>query len=161
MATASSPLAADSTAYPSRRRRHGHLRTWGATAQGIYRAGDTVQFKIYVRNEGNETLLAAPEKSYQLKIVDPMGKTVHELGEIELNAFGAFDGEYTVPETGAVGWYRFELRASFAGEQSWQPLQVLISDFSPAPFRGTVSYTTGFLRFDLDARLRGIGNGAT
>jgi len=126
-----------SSAYPSRLRRHGHLRTWGATAQGIYRAGDTVQYKIYVRNEGNETLLAAPEKSYQLKIVDPMGKTVHELGEIELNAFGAFDGEYTVPESGAVGWYRFELRASFAERQSWQPLRVLISDFTPAPFRVT------------------------
>ena len=120
-----------------RRLRHGHLRTWGVTAQGIYRAGDTVQYKIYIRNEGNEKLQPAAAKSYKLTIVDPMGKTVHSRVDIELNSFGALDGDFTVPETGAVGWYRFELRSDYTGTQWWQPLQVLISDFTPAPFRVT------------------------
>lgn len=120
-----------------RQRRHGHIRAWGVTAQGIYRAGDTVQFKVWVRNEGNETLVAAPPKAYALKVIDPLDKVVHERGGIELNAFGTFDGEFKVPETGAVGWYRFELRADFAPEQVWEPVTVLISDFTPAPFRVT------------------------
>ena len=119
-----------------RRPRHGHIRAWGATAQGIYRAGDTVQFKVWVRQEGNETLVPAPTESYALRVVDPLGKVVHERAEIELDAFGALHGELKVPETGAVGWYRFELGASFTKE-TWVPLTVLISDFTPAPFRVT------------------------
>ncbi len=30
------------------RRRYGHIHTWGTTAQGVYKAGDTVQFTFYV-----------------------------------------------------------------------------------------------------------------
>ena len=85
-----------------------------------------------------------------------MGKKVHERGEIALNAFGAFDGEFKVPETGAVGWYRFELRTSFAGNQWWQPLQVLISDFTPAPFRVTTDLNGELFR-DGDYHLTGEG----
>src|SRR3546814_14070651 len=36
--------------YEWRRERHGHLRSWGKTAQGVYRAGDTIQYKPYVRD---------------------------------------------------------------------------------------------------------------
>ena len=32
---------------------HGHIRVWGATAQGIYKAGDRVQYKIFVRDQDN------------------------------------------------------------------------------------------------------------
>ena len=32
---------------------YGHIHVWGATAQGIYKAGDTVQYKIYVRDQDN------------------------------------------------------------------------------------------------------------
>ena len=65
-----------------------------------------------------------------------MSKTVHEVGDIRLSEFGAFDGEFKVPETGAVGWYRFELSCSFA-KKRWQPMRVLVSDFTPSPFKVT------------------------
>lgn len=118
------------------RKRYGHIHTWGTTAQGIYRAGDTVQFKFYVRNQNNETFVPAPTKGYHLKVIDPMGKTVHEVKEVILSEYGAYDGEFTVPKTGAVGWYRFQLSSTFS-KWKWEPMRVLISDFTPAPFRTT------------------------
>ncbi len=120
--------------YPRARAQYGHMQAWGTTAQGVYRAGDTVRFKLYVRNQSNEQHVSAPSSSYTLTLTDPTGKVVHEREGIRLNRFGAFDGEYTVPENGVMGWYQFELRADFT-EYSWRPMRVLVTDFSPAPFR--------------------------
>jgi uncharacterized protein YfaS (alpha-2-macroglobulin family) len=115
-----------------RRPQYGHIHTWGTTAQGIYRAGDTVQYKLYVRDQNNNRFTPPPSGSYALEVIDPMGKTVHRVDGIALSEFGSYDGEFTVPKTGAVGWYRFRLRAKFG---TWEPMRVLVSDFTPAPFR--------------------------
>lgn len=154
--------------YPSNKERYGHMRAWGTTAQGIYRAGDTIQYKIYVRNQDNNGFIPAPGNGYRLKIIDPMGKVVQEVKHITLSAFGATSGEFTVPKEGAVGWYQFKLIADFArksenGDEApeteeqpesgadgrnneeedkesahrkyWIPMRVLVSDFTPSPFR--------------------------
>jgi len=121
---------------PYMRRRYGHIRTWGTTAQGVYKAGDTIQYKLYVRDQNNETLVPAPGRGYTLEIIDPTGKIVHTVADITLSDFGAHDGEFAVAKTGAVGWYRFQLKAAFS-EASWEPMRVLVSDFTPAPFRVT------------------------
>ncbi|MEJ0009707.1 MAG: MG2 domain-containing protein [Alphaproteobacteria bacterium] len=145
--------------YPSYKERYGHMRAWGTTAQGIYRAGDTIQYKIYVRNQNDDGFVPPPLKGYRLKVVDPMGKTVFEKKPVTLSAFGGTDGEFTVPKDGAVGWYKFELSADFAhrseGDDSaddegngdnaggddhssdkklFVPMRVLVSDFTPSPF---------------------------
>lgn len=119
-------------------RRYGHIHTWGTTAQGVYKAGDTVQYILYVRDQDNERFIAAPHAGYTLRIVDPTDKTVHEHTDLSLSDFGAHHGTFTVLQNGAVGWYRFVLSATFDGqEHTWEPLRVLISDFTPAPFRVT------------------------
>lgn len=117
-------------------RRYGHIHTWGTTAQGVYKLGDTIQYKFYVRNQDNMRFVPAPKGKYSLKVVDPMGKTVHEEKEIKLSEFGAYDGEIVVPKNGAVGWYSFQLKSSFKAG-TWEPIRVLVSDFTPAPFRVT------------------------
>ncbi len=143
------------------RDRFGHLKSWGMTAQGIYRAGDTMQYKIFLRNQNEKTLTAPPKGRYTLEIVDPTGKTVQEVKDVVFSDFGAYAGEYPIPQAGAVGWYRFKLKADFrtnppdevaenaeGAEQEYEyeekdeqftlyPLQVLVSDFTPAPFRVT------------------------
>jgi uncharacterized protein YfaS (alpha-2-macroglobulin family) len=116
------------------RKKFGHLVAWGTTAQGIYRAGETVQFKFFVRNEGNDRLIPAPRSGYVLEVIDPMDKVVHRVEDVSLNDYGSYSGEFAAPKTGAVGWYRFRLEASFA-EATLEPLRVLISDFTPSPFR--------------------------
>jgi len=116
--------------------RHGHINTWGTTAQGIYRAGDTIQYKIYVRDQDNTGFIRPPKSNYSLTLIDPTGKSVFTREKITLSRFGAIDGEYAVPKNGSVGWYRFELSADFT-QQNWRPLQVLVSDFTPSPFKVT------------------------
>jgi hypothetical protein len=127
---------------------HGHIRAWGATAQGIYKVGDTVQYKIYVRDQGNLRFVQPPSGAYQLKVTDPMDKVVYEREGIQLNSFGAMDGEFTVPKNGAVGGYQFSLSADFTTE-TWQPMRVLVSDFTPSPFKVTV---------DLNGQLFSVGD---
>jgi uncharacterized protein YfaS (alpha-2-macroglobulin family) len=122
--------------WPSKRRQYGHIHAWGTTAQGVYRAGDTIQYKFYVRDQDNERFVPAPKQDYTLKVIDPMGKTIHEVKDLVLSEFGASEGEFIVPKTGAVGWYRFHLSSSFT-KSTWEPMRVLVSDFTPSPFKVT------------------------
>ena len=124
------------TVYERQKKIHGHIHTWGTTAQGVYRAGDTIQYKVYVRDQNTDRLLAAPRETYTLKVIDPKGKTVHTVKSLTLSDFGGYHGEFIVPETGAVGWYQFKLSAGFT-KYTWQPMRVLVSDFTPSPFRVT------------------------
>ncbi len=126
--------------YPDMQQKGGHSHAWGTTAQGIYKLGDTIQYKIYVRDQSNEHWVAPAAGEYELQVFDPQHKVVHERKQIVLNRFGAFAGEFKVAEQGSVGWYQFQLTpAKQSGEQyprfTWSPLSVLVSDFTPAPFK--------------------------
>jgi uncharacterized protein YfaS (alpha-2-macroglobulin family) len=116
------------------KKQYGHIHTWGTTAQGVYRVGDTLQYKFYVRNQDNKMFVPAPKSKYLLKIIDPKGKAVHEVKDLTLSEFGGYSGEYRVPKNGAVGWYQFSLSADFT-KYTWRPLQVLVSDFTPSAFK--------------------------
>lgn len=116
------------------RPKEGFVRAWGTTAQGVYRAGDSIQYKLYVRNHDKRSLTAAPSGPYQLKIIDPAGKLVNEEAGLELDDFGSLAGEFKAPAQGAVGWYRFELSAEFLPEPL-PALRVLVADFTPAAFK--------------------------
>lgn len=152
---------------------YGHIHVWGATAQGIYRAGDTMQYKIFVRDQSNlrftrppgivdnrsESDMAAAAKPttdkvatpnpgggakpqeqspprYHLKVVDPQGKAVLDKDDIALTSFGAFNGEVELAKNCAVGWYRFVVSSNFQPSE-WEAMRVLVSDFTPAPFKVT------------------------
>ena len=134
------------------RRRFGHIATWGTTAQGVYRVGDTVQFKIYVRDQSNENFVPAPTKGYTLQVYDPTDKLVHEVKDLVLSSFGNFAGDFGVPDTAAVGWYSFRLTADFIDNTTWYPMRVLVADFTPAPFRVTT---------DIDGELFHPGDAVT
>ncbi len=75
---------ANNTWIPSyTRTRYGHVRAWGTTAQGVYRLGDTIQYKLYVRDQNNERFVKAPKGSYHLQVLDPMEKVVHEETDVD------------------------------------------------------------------------------
>lgn len=119
--------------------KYGHMKAWGMTAQGIYRAGDTMQYKIYVRDQDNNRFIAPPAGKYTLEITDPAGKSVDKK-DVAIGPFGTVEGEYAIPKSAAVGWYAFKLTAVLAGDdkeitKDFWPLSVLVSDFTPAPFR--------------------------
>ena len=123
-----------------------HIHAWGTTAQGVYKLGDTVQYKLYLRNQNNLTLEPVAQRSgYQLDIVDPTGKIVQSESNVTLSKFGAYAGSFRVPLSGAVGWYDFIFKRPVAPTpasdstqpRSWTPMRVLIADFTPAPFQVT------------------------
>ncbi|OQW93539.1 MAG: large extracellular alpha-helical protein, partial [Beggiatoa sp. IS2] len=126
-------LGEEANWYPEMQPKYGHIHTWGTTAQGIYKVGDMIQYKFLVRDQSNKQFVPAPKDGYTLKIIDPKDKIVQEIKELSLNDFGSYAGEFAVPKTAAVGWYQFELSANFS-KKIWQPMRVLVSDFTPSPF---------------------------
>lgn len=135
----------------------GHIRMWGTTPQGVYKLGQTVQFKLFVRHQDDHGLVPAPHSGYSLDVQDPTGKTAYSVKSFELNEFGSYSGEFPVATNAPVGWYRFVVRAKFAPQaagyyeseeednggpslakkeegSTWDALQVLVSDFTPATF---------------------------
>lgn len=128
--------------WSSNNEKYGHMKAWGMTAQGIYRAGDTMQYKIYVRDQDNNRLIAPPAGKYTLEITDPTGKSVQKTEDVKLTSFGTIDGEYAIPKSASVGQYSFKLEGIFKVDgkdvtRSFYPMSVLVSDFTPAPFRVT------------------------
>ena len=119
----------------STQHKYGHIHTWGTTAQGVYRAGGTIQYKIYVRDQDNERYIPAPRDGYSLSILDPTGKSAHDVKDIKLSEFGGYSGEFTVPKTAPVGWYQFKLSSNLIEKSDWRPMRVLVSDFTPSPFK--------------------------
>jgi hypothetical protein len=127
--------------YADSTEQYGHMKSWGMTAQGIYRAGDTMQYKIFVRDQDNNGFIAPPEGTYALEISDPAGKKIERKENVKISAFGTFDGEYKLAQNAPVGWYQFKLEATLKrggvadAKKEFYPLSVLVSDFTPAPFR--------------------------
>lgn len=122
--------------------KYAHMRSWGMTAQGVYRVGETIDYKIYVRQDDGTRLIAPPSGHYRLEVRDPTGKIVHKEKDVKLSTFGSYSGQFTVPKKGAVGWYQFELHAKFeknsdGNPRTFQtsPMNVLVADFTPSPFR--------------------------
>ncbi len=128
-------LSSNYSVYSSQKKKYGHIHTWGTTAQGVYKVGDTIQYKFFVRDQSNTGFVLPPKEGYNLEVKDPTGKVIFEQKELKLSEFGTSSGEIKLPKTAAVGWYDFELKADFDKDAFWTPLRVLVSDFTPAPFK--------------------------
>ena len=115
-----------------------YVHSWGTTAQGVYKAGDTIQYKLYVRNQDNRHWIAPPEGEYSLQVIDPKGQSVAKVEDLSLSDFGSFHGEFKTAESAAVGWYQFVLSYRADNKSfTYYPMRVLVSDFTPAAFRVT------------------------
>lgn len=128
--------------YDNTVQQYGHMKAWGMTAQGIYRAGDTMDYKIYVRDQDNDRFITPPDTDYTLEISDPTGKSVEKLEKLKLTKFGTLAGQYKIPTNASVGFYGFKLSTNVMVNgksvvKEFYPLSVLVSDFTPAPFRVT------------------------
>jgi len=134
------PLDSQYKSWPQIRQRlkvkDSYIHAWGTTAQGVYKAGDTIQYKLWVRNQDNRNWVAPDKGGYTLEIIDPKGQRVQQIKNLELSDFGSFDGEFKTSESAAVGWYEFILDYKANGQDYRRsPMRVLVSDFTPSPFR--------------------------
>ena len=123
------------TYYSNNNIKYSHMRSWGTTSQGIYKAGDTIDFKIYVREQDNRRFILPHRSPYALKVKDPTGKIVHKKDKLILSKFGSYFGSFKVSKNAATGWYNFVLEENFGHKLRLWPLKVLVTDFTPAPFK--------------------------
>lgn len=156
--------------WESQRHKYGHITSWGFTPQGIYRAGDKVQYKIYARDNGLKNFTELPKGRYKLTLTDPQGKQIHEESNVIFDEFGTIFGEIKIPQSAIVGSYQFQLAYYGPQEESQEipsaeegssvetnekpavekkgkepepllilyPMRVLVSDFTPSPFRVSI-----------------------
>ena len=78
--------------------------------------------------------------NFTLEVKDPMDKIVYKSDYFNLNEFGSYSGSFTLSKQAAVGHYSFKLtNMHFLNQKehidyAWQPLSILVSDFTPASF---------------------------
>ena len=118
-------------------KREEHLKAWGTTAQGIYRPGDLVQYKILVRDSSNQGWIAPPSGKYSITIKDPLDSTVASANIEQLSPYGAFNGEFTLSQFAISGYYTATINFLPPNEPPipLSAFSVLVSDFTPAPFK--------------------------
>lgn len=138
--------------YSSPRKKYGHIKIWGTSPQGVYRAGDSIDFKIYVREQNVQRFIPAPKGTYSLIVTDPTGNEVYKQEKILLNDFGGFSGSFKTAKNAPVGWYKFKVNSNYLAARSAEASagydddggspgggftshRVLVTDFTPAPFR--------------------------
>nr|WP_321268373.1 MG2 domain-containing protein [uncultured Sulfurimonas sp.] len=117
-----------------------HSSAWGTTAQGVYKLGDKVEFKLYVRDQNNTSFVAPKKSTYTLSVFDPQRKELYKKTAITLNDFGSFSDEFIVPKNATTGRYFFELKREYQVDLkekfiNFRPMSFLVSDFTPSPFR--------------------------
>ena len=115
--------------------KYGFINAWGTTAQGVYKKGDSVNLKIIVRDENNDSLSLPPLKGYTVTIKDSMDNVVYENKDVSLSEFGTTSLIYDISKTAYTGTYYVYLKANFTKKFSWEPLTFLVSDFTPASFK--------------------------
>lgn len=125
--------------WPDLEKKGGHTHAWGFSAQGVYRGGETVDARLYLRDQANRHWLPPSVRTgYSLRVTDPTGTTVHSIDNVTLDAFGAYTLQFPLAAQAVAGWYDVELRGTAPKGKNaprYTALRFLVSDFTPAPFR--------------------------
>lgn len=114
---------------------HRYLDAWGYTAQGVYKLGDEVQFKFYLRDQDNKGLVKTDDAKISVHVRGPTNTKVYSSENIQINKFGSFADKFTVSENATSGWYQATVKVDTgARTYGFQPFRFLVTDFNPASF---------------------------
>ncbi len=122
------------------------IKAWGTTAEGVYKPGAQVDYKIYVRNMRTEGAALPSVKDFKLEIHDPKGSVV-EQRDIALSEYGTYAGTFKTSKSGASGRYQVFLR-SVKPFLFFIPLDFLVTDYVPASFK--VQTTLNKSRYEIN-----------
>ncbi|HMO02244.1 MAG TPA: alpha-2-macroglobulin family protein [Oligoflexia bacterium] len=113
---------------------------WGYTAQGIYKPGEKVAFKMFLREQENLGFKLPPAGQYLLRLTDSAHNLIAEIAQVEPSQFGSINGEFRLPNSAAVGWYEIEVVELKKDSQNLiRRISFLVADYVPAPFATKVS----------------------
>lgn len=109
------------------------ISAWGTSAEGVYKPGMTVNFKIFVRNLRTEEVELPEQKNFTLEIHDPKGAVV-DTREIVLSEFGTYAGTFNTGKNGAAGRYEMYIRST-KPSLYLNVMNFLVTDYVPASFK--------------------------
>ncbi len=128
-------------------RENSHIKVWGITPQVVYKKGQVVDFKLFVRDDLNETLGLARKKkrflfipyyktpSLTVTVVDPLGKEVYKNSGVKLSKLGTFVDDFKLSKTAVSGTYMMKASIDDAKYSSLYPLEFVVSDFNASNFK--------------------------
>lgn len=87
------------------------LRGLVFTERGVYRAGETVHVKGYLRIDRDKRLELATQKTVDVRVVNPMGDRA-SAQTIALGEVGDFELDVALPDTAPLGSWRIEASLS-------------------------------------------------
>jgi len=118
--------------YPSRMR--DGLFAYCITDRPVYRPGQPVRFKVWLRQMVNGNPQNLPGRSAQVTIRDPRGHEIYK-GSKTTDQFGGFDGEVTLSTEAALGMYHINIdeRRTYAGGTSFR-----VEEYKKPEFEVTV-----------------------
>ena len=127
--------------YSSQDRRRGVI----ITDRPAYRPGDTVKYKLWMRNGGYGDLKSLEGVKISLRIIDPMWDELSEKN-FTLDKFGGLAGEFKIPDDAKLGEYamstyeegRYDaIRSTFRVEEYRKPeFEVSVDTPKNAPMLG-------------------------
>ena len=113
------------------------------TDRPAYRPGDTVKYKLWMRNSGYGDLKSLEGVKISLRIVDPMWDELSEK-KFTLDKFGGLAGEFKIPDDAKLGEYAisevgryYAIRSTFRVEEYRKPeFEVSVDTPKNAPMLG-------------------------
>jgi uncharacterized protein YfaS (alpha-2-macroglobulin family)/uncharacterized protein YecT (DUF1311 family) len=122
------------------------IATWGMTAEGVYRPGKEVDYKLYVRDMHTEGARLPEIRQYQLEIHDPKGAVV-EKKDITLSEFGTYADKYATSKNGAAGKFKVYLRSE-KPSLFLHAMDFLVTDYVPASFKVQTTLNQQVYKFE-------------
>ncbi len=108
------------------------LRAYTLTDRPLYRPGQSIQFKGFVREEGGGALKVPVGRPVKWTIERAYVSEVLTSGESKVDAEGGWNGTWTPPEDSPVG--EFVLKGLIGGQPAGSPTRFQIQEFRNPPF---------------------------
>ncbi|OGV64485.1 MAG: alpha-2-macroglobulin [Lentisphaerae bacterium RIFOXYB12_FULL_65_16] len=89
---------------------YSQLKPFFVTDRPVYRPGQTVKFKAWVRHAkyDEEDVSATAGQSFRIEMHNPQGEEVFQK-DFQADEYGGFDGEYVLPKDAALGVFQLQI----------------------------------------------------
>ncbi len=117
----------------------GEARTLLFTDRGLYRPGETVSVKGFLRRHGKKGLGYSGVKEVFASISDSKGVTVSSF-TVPVSAYSSFDFTFPVSKTAGTGWWNISVEnTSGSGEKAGESVSFQVEAFKRAQFAVSVT----------------------
>ncbi|MBU1218884.1 hypothetical protein KKF34_19770 [Myxococcota bacterium] len=106
------------------------------TERGIYKPGETILFKAFIRKERGEKMFAISGEAFKVSLMGPHGDVI-ETKEFVSNDFGSLSGSFITIPTGKSGYHELKV---IRKSEVIASTQVLVSSFRKPKFKVKITH---------------------